>query len=606
MSGNDNKSNVPKEWLLPFNSTSKSSEQIGSSSWDGSCEPSPQVSLAESCSFEGSTRDHKLETIGELTSSAEGALPPPSSITAKKSPAEANPWAISPDASLDQDDSQISLKSFGSFPKSTTSVSDTKQETNASTTTSVSEANQETDASTTSVSDTKQETNATAHPAVTTCAPSPEEPVAPTEAPTSTVETTVVVVPASSTEQPTMTQEAVAPAPSATDSAEPSNNHVKAMIDAANAFMTQTADSMKTEEDRKISRFSSERTEDIRISRFSSEPSEKLKVEVSEDEEEQQVGGPLWLAAVRSVEDRPLSPGAPGTTYALQIDATCETSEFDTEDEEAYIFTANLARKRVRAVQLLAFGVVGFVLGFCGSVLVMSSCHFVTAATHVGDGYDVGNVFDLHYGLWKYSPLDSAFNNYAYCTSYDEKHTSYTPWISRIGGSVALALATYSLSVLWIYLFRGSATYATWKAAVIFLVVAGLGQASTLWVLLDDVCSLSEGCRLSAIGYLSGIISLFWFILAAEMQVNMPVSFYVDTVTGTGENIVGGLDAEDLKESAKSYITRPMKDSYKTGGTRLPSLNELRRKKRSTPSVASMSRKSSAKGSYKSPSFNIV
>lgn len=144
------------------------------------------------------------------------------------------------------------------------------------------------------------------------------------------------------------------------------------------------------------------------------------------------------------------------------------------DDHDAFILNTTLARKRVRVVQLLAVGLLGFLVGLLGSFFVQSTCHFGSADVAVGQNEQP---FSLHYGMWKYSPIDSAFQGYPYCMKYDDEFTDDTPLLPRIAGLTALLCGAYSLTVLWVYLIFGRATQCTWNSAVWFCAIAGIAQA---------------------------------------------------------------------------------------------------------------------------------
>ena len=115
-------------------------------------------------------------------------------------------------------------------------------------------------------------------------------------------------------------------------------------------------------------------------------------------------------------------------------------------DEREYIKNSATAQKRVKAVQLLIVGLVGLILGWLGNFFVGTSCHFVNVPVQAGQNGQ-GN-FPLHFGLWKYSPADSAMIGYPYCYPYGGSHDDEAPLVSRISNIVALVFGTYSLVVL--------------------------------------------------------------------------------------------------------------------------------------------------------------
>ena len=172
-----------------------------------------------------------------------------------------------------------------------------------------------------------------------------------------------------------------------------------------------------------------------------------------------------------------------------------------------------VATKRVNVVQLLINGLIGFVGGLLGSIYVQLGCHFVTV--------DVG--LSLHFGLWQYSPMDSALQGFTYCYPYDEEYTHDSPTFARIFGLIALISGLFSLSVLWVYLLLGRTSNGLWKWAVRFLVVAASFQALTFSFFADAVCRRNS-CSFGPGSIVSLISTLSWALVAYEMRDNSPTA----------------------------------------------------------------------------------
>lgn len=175
--------------------------------------------------------------------------------------------------------------------------------------------------------------------------------------------------------------------------------------------------------------------------------------------------------------------------------------------------TERVATSRVNVVQLLINGLIGLVGGLLGSIYVQTGCHFVTV--------DVG--LSLHFGLWQYSPMDSALQGFTYCYPYDEEYTHDSPTFARIFGLIALISGLFSLSVLWVYLLLGRTSNGLWKWAVRFLVVAASFQALTFSFFADDVCRRNS-CNFGPGSIVSLISSLSWALVAYEMRDNSPTA----------------------------------------------------------------------------------
>ena len=175
-----------------------------------------------------------------------------------------------------------------------------------------------------------------------------------------------------------------------------------------------------------------------------------------------------------------------------------------------------VAKKRVKVVQLMIFGLIGLIGGLLGSVFVQTACHFVTI--------DIG--FPLHFGLWKYSPMDSMFQGYSYCYPYDDEYTDDSPVPARVAGIIALVAGTFSLAVLWVYLLMGQTSDGFWSWAVRILVVAALFQALTFSFFVEDIC-LRNTCRIGPGSAVSLVSTLSWLLLAYEMKHNSPVTVMI-------------------------------------------------------------------------------
>lgn len=266
------------------------------------------------------------------------------------------------------------------------------------------------------------------------------------------------------------------------------------------------------------------------------------------------------------------------------------------EDDDAFILTTSLARKRVRVVQLLSFGLLGILFGFLASFYVQSSCHFISAEVSLGNNEQT---FELHYGMWKYSTLDSAYQGNSFCVGYDTVYTNDTPLIPRIAGMAAMLLGSYSLSVLWVYLFLGLASKFIWDWAVRLGVLAGVSQGLTFLFFFGNVC-LRNTCSLGPGAMTSILSTAFWFVTAFEMHFNNPLSSLEADIPGSG-NLLTSLGGSDFAVAGKAYFLR----MHERGdGEALPSLNQIQRNN-SAPlgeGVLELSSiRSPMNGSYKPP-----
>jgi hypothetical protein len=267
------------------------------------------------------------------------------------------------------------------------------------------------------------------------------------------------------------------------------------------------------------------------------------------------------------------------------------------EVEDAFIMNTALARKRVRVVQLLSIGLLALLLGFMGGFYVQSSCHFFSADVEVGQN---AQVFNLHYGMWKYTPMDSVFQGYSYCYQYDTQYTNDAPMIPRWTSCIALLLGGYSIGVLWFYLIMGKASQGTWRFAVLTAAVAGCLQLSTLLVFIGDVCQREE-CKLGPAGILSVVVGSVWYILAFEMHYNMPMTAWVTEVQDALEHeeggLVGNLEMADFKHGAKAYVKRIVPGSKEY---QYPTLNQIQ-KHNARPVGEKMLERDMSPGTYRPP-----
>lgn len=218
------------------------------------------------------------------------------------------------------------------------------------------------------------------------------------------------------------------------------------------------------------------------------------------------------------------------------------------QDEEFLLHTGLFANKRVRVVQLLMIGLVGLLFGWLGNFFVSSSCYFASIDVNVGEDSDV---FSLRFGIWNYSPVDSALNGYKYCYPYGGSHVGDAPVVSRIANVLALALGTYSLVVLWCYLITGRAASFLWKVAVYAAFLAGICQLFTLYFFFGTMCRTKD-CEPGPGALTSIVTAIAWIVLGAELHYNCPIpsddddvddvlvslstsaSFVTTTVAGSG------------------------------------------------------------------------
>jgi hypothetical protein len=200
-------------------------------------------------------------------------------------------------------------------------------------------------------------------------------------------------------------------------------------------------------------------------------------------------------------------------------------------------------------------GLLGLAFGFLASFYVQSSCHFLTAHVQVGNAEE----FDLHYGMWKYTPLSSVFQGDSFCYKYDSRYSTGAPHIPRIVGLVALVCGVCPLGVLWVYLVLGKTTQSNWNRAIYASLIAGVFQASTMLFFAGQIC-LQNTCSVGPGAAVSIVSTLTWFVLAFEMHYNSPLvdqlSNRVETLSSEEDGIVASLEMADVEHGVAAFFRR--------------------------------------------------
>lgn len=283
-------------------------------------------------------------------------------------------------------------------------------------------------------------------------------------------------------------------------------------------------------------------------------------------------GGRMWREAqlqAANSKDKPLSPRAKKFAESIMArtrsradpDALLNNSStveaidqptrsminVNAQEEGRFIESTAVAKKRGRVVQLLTIGLLSFFVAFLGGILVLSSCYFVSAAIPGGDD---GEEYDLQFGLWRYSPVDSASQGYNYCTNYDGNFIAEEPWYGRLASLIALIGGGYSLSVLWLYLLLGRYVKKTWNIAVRAAAASGFLQLSTLSILSGTVCQ-EQVCTLGPAGMISVAAGCFYFVLAHEMYFNAPIEDI-----SASDHVETNLEMTDFHNGAKGFVQR--------------------------------------------------
>jgi hypothetical protein len=192
----------------------------------------------------------------------------------------------------------------------------------------------------------------------------------------------------------------------------------------------------------------------------------------------------------------------------------------DSSEAEALLIDGTVARKRVRVAQLLIISWCGILLGWLGNFFVASSCYFVSVDFTVGGGNSDSNVFELHYGLWNYSPVDSALNGYKYCAPYPDRPR---PVLARLTNAMALVSGSYSLVTLSWYLISGIMKRKLWNLAILAAVLAGALQLATPLFFYLNMCQQNQQpCTIGPAAVISIFTAVVWTILGAELYFQCP------------------------------------------------------------------------------------
>jgi hypothetical protein len=184
---------------------------------------------------------------------------------------------------------------------------------------------------------------------------------------------------------------------------------------------------------------------------------------------------------------------------------------------------------------------------------VGTSCHFASVPIEVGQ---YGDVFSLHFGLYKYSTVDSSLNGYKYCYPYGGQRRTDAPVVSRASNLLALLAGTYSLVVLWWYLIVGQFKRVFWNFAVYAALLAGLLQLMVLSFFAGSLCRNSD-CTPGPASILTLVTAAVWIGLAWELHYNMPGQVPAEFCSHTRERVVAAhLEMADLAVASQEYIER--------------------------------------------------
>ncbi|KAL7469018.1 hypothetical protein ACHAXS_009259 [Conticribra weissflogii] len=239
--------------------------------------------------------------------------------------------------------------------------------------------------------------------------------------------------------------------------------------------------------------------------------------------------GPLSLApkrkskAFRKLTERRMIPSTPpGEPKSLlrkyqgkadhDLIGTKCTTQVDVGSKQ---ISTKFDQYRATAVVVLAI-----LLGFLPSVFSQATCHFATGGVAVdGEGVE----FDLHFGLWKYTPIENSFQGYNHCQPYSDQFYSSIPVFPRLCGLLGLTLGTIPLLVILNHLRLSNCNETFWNISIQMLVFGSACQLGTFIMFLYGVCQGFQ-CNIGPGANAAFVSALVWLIMAVEMKTNSPFS----------------------------------------------------------------------------------
>lgn len=262
-----------------------------------------------------------------------------------------------------------------------------------------------------------------------------------------------------------------------------------------------------------------------------------------------------------------------GQREALPEEPSDSNYEYNEEDRDVWLDESEERDEAVglsewkgfkwnRMLYMLLFGIQA---GLLPSLYAQLTCHFISVDAAVGrDGVEFG----LYFGLQKFTPIDSAFQGYSYCQSYDSEYNYNPPMIPRVAGVAATIFGTIPLIVIGVYLRFSMTHRILWIGSMFMLYMGFVCQISTLSIFLLDLCRDGIDCSMGPGAWTSGISSIAWFILSIEMKLNSPL--YQPVKSSEGVVVI---------EKDRPFISRIKKVRQRFNGkTKVPSLSRTARR----------------------------
>lgn len=211
------------------------------------------------------------------------------------------------------------------------------------------------------------------------------------------------------------------------------------------------------------------------------------------------------------------NPTVKSTARSTRFEFTKHTL---TQQEAAMEQARKLNNNRVRVVPLIFCGLFAIVTGVFGCMYAQFTCHFATGKAQAGE---YQGEFYVKAGLWKYSPIESAFAGSSYCYSYTQGYGAMLEKISRFFGILALSAGTFSVVVLWAFLLTVRTNEFYWKLGVKSALAAGFFQCGTFFMFKSEHCA-QVGCSMGPGSFVSFLAVITWFTMSYEMHHNSPIS----------------------------------------------------------------------------------
>jgi hypothetical protein len=170
--------------------------------------------------------------------------------------------------------------------------------------------------------------------------------------------------------------------------------------------------------------------------------------------------------------------------------------------------------------RLIAIGVLGLICGLFASSFTELTCNFASIEKSIG--YSENKSY-MHFGLTKFSSMDSIFTGKKFCVPY---HNNYydmnSPSFARHTGELAILSGLCAMLILWYYIFTKRTTETYWKIGIYASALASLFQICTYHFFLSGVCR-DETCLIGAGSIVSAIASASFALVAFGMIHNSPV-----------------------------------------------------------------------------------